>query len=166
MPKSTSRSRLVAGLLLGAVALGACSPAATPAPTATPVASTGTGTGTEALQLAGTSWLLVGYTSPVNGANFTVPMSITPTLVFGDGTANGNAGCNTFSGSWSLEGDVLEFTGPVTSTEVACENPGKTIEAAYLANLALVDRVQMRGENLFMYQADGLTELEFMPAGT
>jgi heat shock protein HslJ len=163
MPRSTTRSRLVAGLLLGAVALGACSPAATPAPTATPVTSTGTGS--EALQLAGTSWLLVGFTSPTDGANYTVPMSITPTLVFGDGTADGNAGCNTFSGSWSLEGDVLEFTGPVTSTEVACENPGKAIEAAYLSNLALVDRVEMRGENLFMYKADALPELEFMPAG-
>jgi len=163
MPKSIARSRLAAGLLLAAVALAACSPAAaTPAPTATSGASAGTGS--EEIQLAGTKWLLVGFTSPTDGANFTVPMSITPTLVLGDGTASGNAGCNTFTGSWSVEGDVIEFTGPVTSTEVPCEDPGKSIEVAYLSNLGLVDRVEMRGENLFMYKADALPELEFMPA--
>ncbi len=162
MPKSIARSRLAASLLLGAMVLAACSPAAaTPAPTSAPDGSAGTGD----IELAGTSWLLVGFTSPTDGAEFTVPMSITPTLVFAESTANGNAGCNTFSGNWTVEGDTIDFTGPVTSTQVACEDPGKSIEAAYLANLALVDRVEMRGENLFMYKADALPELEFMPAG-
>jgi heat shock protein HslJ len=94
-------------------------------------------------------------------------MAITPTLMFGDGTANGNAGCNTFTGTWTLEGDVIAFGGPVESTGNPCEDPGGTIEKAYLTNLGLVNRVQMNGENLVLHQAqgEGFAALEYVPAG-
>jgi heat shock protein HslJ len=148
--------------LVLAMLVAACTPsAATPAPTATPVASTDTGTGE--IQLDGTSWLLIGYTSP-GGSHFTVPMSITPTLVFGDGTVTGNAGCNTFGGTWTLEGEDFDVTGPLESTGNPCEDPGATIEKAYLANLDLMNRVELRGENLFMSKTDALPDLEFIPA--
>jgi len=38
------------------------------------------------------------------------------------------------------------------------------VEKAYLAALAVVDTVTMKGANLVMTQADGVAGLEFVPA--
>lgn len=173
----SARAVALLAVALG-VALGACSPAAATLPpasaAATPAASASApaagasadapGASAAALQLAGTSWLLVGYVSPT-GTHFTVPMAVTPTLVFGPTTVDGNAGCNTFNGTWTLDGEVLALA-KVGWTEIACPEPGATVEKAYLANLALVDRASRNGDNLVLRQADGFAALEFVPAGS
>ncbi len=171
MSLSVVRASRRAGLLLSVLVVAACgsaaptlAPTTTPALPVTPAPSATFAPGTGDVALAGTSWLLVGYTSP-DGKHFTVPMAITPTLVFGPELAQGNAGCNVFGSPWTLEGDVLDFPGPLDSTAMACEEPGSTVEKAYLANLALVDRVALDGENLVMTQSDGMAALEFVPAG-
>jgi heat shock protein HslJ len=169
LPPFPASSRRLGGLLLVALVLAACSPAAatpaaaTPAPASAPTPDATTASGD--LELAGTSWLLVGYVSP-DGTSSTEPLAITPTLVFSDGTADGNAGCNTFSGTWTLDGSRIEFGEAISATKVACPDPGGQVETAYLANLALVDTAAIIGENLVLSQSDGPAALEFVPAGT
>jgi len=151
--------RPAATALVLALAVAACGSAATPAPTGGPsVAPTSAGP----MSLNGTSWLLIDYTSP-SGTNFTVPMAITPTLVFEADRATGNAGCNTFSASYTVTGNALKF-GPATATQMACQEPIASVEKAYVATLAVVDTVTMKGPNLVMTQANGLAGLEFVPA--
>ncbi len=61
-----------------------------------------------------------------------------PTLRLESATtrASGFAGCNRFSGPYTLSGDSLSF-GPLISTKMACAQ-GNDVEVAYLAALAEV----------------------------
>ena len=52
------------------------------------------------------------------------------TVKFESGRLSGFAGCNNFSGGYSLEGDQLKI-GPVASTQMACPEPGSSIETAF-----------------------------------
>ena len=138
--------------------VAACSGgAATPAPSASAAASASAG----ALELDGTSWLLTDYISP-DGAVFTVPAAVTPLLAFEGGNLTGNAGCNTFSSTYTVTGDVIEI-GPIMSTKMACEEPMSTVEAAYLAALESVDKVAILDDGkLQLWDDGGKTTLAFL----
>ena len=131
--------------------------AATPAPSASAAASASAG----ALELDGTSWLLTDYVSP-DGAVFTVPAAVTPLLAFEGGNLTGNAGCNTFSSTYTVTGDVIEI-GPVMSTKMACEEPMASVEAAYLAALESIDKVAILDDGkLQLWDDGGKTTLAFL----
>ena len=138
--------------------VAACSGgAATPAPSASAAASASAG----ALELDGTSWLLTDYISP-DGAVFTVPAAVTPLLAFDGGNLTGNAGCNTFSSTYTVTGDAIEI-GPITSTKMACEEPMSTVENAYLAALESVDKVAILDDGkLQLWDDGGKTTLAFL----
>ena len=72
-------------------------------------------TGREATtDLPGTSWVLVELdgAEPVGDA--------APSIAFAeDGTVSGSTGCNTFTGSVTIDGTSLEF-GPLATTRMAC----------------------------------------------
>ena len=138
--------------------VAACSGgAATPAPSASAAASASAG----ALELDGTSWLLTDYVSP-DGAVFTVPAAVTPLLAFEGGNLTGNAGCNTFSSTYTVTGDVIEI-GPIMSTKMACEEPMSSVEAAYLAALESVDKVAILDDGkLQLWDDGGKTTLAFL----
>jgi heat shock protein HslJ len=61
---------------------------------------------------------------------------VTLTLQSADNRAFGNAGCNRYSGPYTLAGDQLTF-GPAISTKMAC-NEGMDVENAFLAMLPSV----------------------------
>jgi heat shock protein HslJ len=80
--------------------------------------------------LAGTAWTLAEIGGTADFAN------LVPTLEFGpDGTVSGFAGCNTFSGAYTLTGIALTF-GPLATTRIGCERPASAVEASYLTALA------------------------------
>jgi heat shock protein HslJ len=80
--------------------------------------------------LGGTSWDLVEMGPTADFAR------IVPTIEFGaDGTVSGFAGCNTFSGSYTTDGDRLVL-GPLATTEMGCERPASAVEAEYLQALS------------------------------
>lgn len=90
----------VAGLLLAtALLLTACAGAV---PSADP--------------LNGSAWVLFAYrkTSPIPGT--------TITAAFEDGEIRGSGGCNSYFGSYSIEGSTLTIDG-LGWTEMACLNP-------------------------------------------
>ena len=100
-----------------------------------------------------TTWRLVSYgsaTDPTPAAP-----DIETTLTFGaDGQVSGNMGCNSFSGTFELKGDKIEF-GPITSTMMACEGPGMEQEAAAFNVLRETVTASFDGSNLTLTGPDG-----------
>jgi len=69
------------------------------------------------------------------------------TLRFESGRLAGFAGCNNFSGGYTLDGDQLKV-GPVASTQMACPEPGSSIETAFHKALSGTLRYAMDGDHL------------------
>ena len=65
-------------------------------------------------------------------AGESVPDGVTTTLFLSGGEVVGNAGCNSYFGSYELDGDSLTFPNPFGSTLKFCEDPLMAVEAAYL----------------------------------
>jgi putative lipoprotein len=121
---------LLIGLSLTGLLLAACGPAATvvnppptqmaPVSTNPPSQSTPPPVGTDAL--AGSKWQLTS----INGATL-VNASAQPkpvTLEFGSkGEVNGNGGCNSYGGTYTVQNDSLTFS-PIISTKMACVDEG------------------------------------------
>lgn len=118
-------------ITLVAIAIAACTAAASPSTGgagagASPTAAAAGSAPLTNPDLVGTEWLLGDLPGQVLA-------DVRPTISFsGDGTVEGNAGCNTFSGSYTVDGSNLTF-GPLISTRMACEGAKGTLETAYLA---------------------------------
>jgi heat shock protein HslJ len=83
--------------------------------------------------LAGITWSL---TSIIAGdAVESVPEGIVATLLFGDGTVDVNAGCNSGGGPYTVEGDQIRFN-EITMTAMACGGAADHVEAAVTDLLA------------------------------
>jgi heat shock protein HslJ len=84
-------------------------------------------------ELAGTDWTLVDMGGTGDFAK------LVPTVHFGlDGMISGFAGCNKFSGPYTVTGSDLTL-GSLATTKMACERPASAVEAEVLAALAGVD---------------------------
>lgn len=68
-------------------------------------------------------------------ADETVPMEVEVTLFLSGGEVVGNAGCNSYFGSYELDGEMLTFPAPFGVTQKFCEDPAMAVEGAYLALL-------------------------------
>jgi len=112
----------------------------------------------QAVDLEGTSWLLVGY-----GGSVPIGMTM-PTLAFQDGQVSGNASCNSFGGSFEVKGDRLSF-GPMFMTEMFCMDPEGVMdqESLYLQMLGGVERFEINDGRLTLFTSSGET-LNFVPA--
>lgn len=79
-------------------------------------------------------WAITGY----NNGNMDVVSAVegtTPMLTFGaDGIVSGNAGCNQFSGGFSVDGNTIA-AGPLMGTMMACEDPIMVQEIAIMTAL-------------------------------
>jgi heat shock protein HslJ len=102
--------------------------------------------------LAGTLWALQQLA--VDATLTDVPSDVAATLFLQDGQASGDAGCNTFSGDYSIDGDALTF-GPMMSTMMICEGEKASTEAAYLAGFPLVASYSLDGEALSLLDGGG-----------
>ena len=76
-------------------------------------------------------------------------------MTFGEGTrVTGNASCNNFSGSYTVEGSKLTFGGTI-ATRKACENAVLKQETAFLAVLGAVERFEVgRDKSLVLRTGD------------
>jgi len=96
--------------------------------------------------LIGWLWLvgcsLPGSTNPLVGSTWqlqridgvAVPAGVTVTVVFDDGQIGGNGGCNSYGGSYQLQGSNLSFA-DVFMTQMYCEGAGSATEQQYMAAL-------------------------------
>ena len=140
-------------ILVAAVAFSiiGCSQPAASGGAATPGAATSGGPPTE---LPGTSWVLQG----ISGAELGTGV---PTINFGtDGTVSGSAGCNTYNGTYTLDGSSIKF-GPLASTKMACPVADMAVETAFLAGLAGATSWSIQA--LFL-TLEGAATMTFTPA--
>jgi len=108
--------------------------------------------GTSGPTLEGTPWALQQLA--VDATLTEVPSDVAATLFLQDGQASGDAGCNTFSGDYTIDGDALTF-GPMMSTMMICEGEKASTEAAYLAGFPLVASYSLDGDALSLLDGSG-----------
>jgi heat shock protein HslJ len=104
--------------------------------------------------LAGSDWNLVtlGGTPPLEGT--------TLTLTFGTDQIGGNAGCNSFGGKYTVEGDKITIS-ELLSTLMACTETGvMEQENAYLNAIGAAQSFSLKGSELRILSAEGV-ELVF-----
>lgn len=82
------------------------------------------------------------------------------TLVFEADRVDGVAACNSYGGSFELDGDRLSL-GDLVQTEMACEPPVMAAESAYLQALQRVQTIRHAGDRLVL--SGPSVELEFDP---
>lgn len=87
--------------------------------------------------LEGTSWKLSTFNKnrPTAGHE--------PTIRFEEGQVSGNAGCNSYGGSYQVEGEQISF-GAIFMTEMWCEGDGlMDTESTYLSLLGQAESFQV-----------------------
>lgn len=105
--------------------------------------------------LSGTSWNLAEIGGTADFAR------IVPTIEFAaDGIVSGFAACNTFSGTYTIDGDAIAL-GPLATTKMACERPASAVEAEYLTALSGVTRWSIEPDGRLLL--DGAVPLRYTP---
>lgn len=114
----------------------------------------------EGLRLDGTAWEI----ARLDGAGPIAETSIT--LVFEEDGIRGNAGCNSYFGSYVLGNDGSIQISDVGSTEMACLDPAGLMdqESRYLGFLNIVAKAVLQGDQLILQSASGQDILVFDPA--
>jgi heat shock protein HslJ len=100
-------------------------------------------------------WLLHSY-GPQDSQTPAVPDSkVTLKFDFDENIAGGNAGCNMYSGSFTLKGDKLSF-GQLMSTLMACF-PDELMqqETTFTGLLGQVTHYELTEDTLILYTSDG-----------
>ena len=111
------------------------------------------------LGLEGPAWQLVSF---VDGAGNLAQAEAEATIKFEDGRVGGNASCNRFFASYTLEGDQLAIS-PAGSPMMACPEPAMSQEQAFLANLGQVASYAISGAQLTLFDTAGEAVLVFEP---
>jgi len=103
--------------------------------------------------LAGTQWLLTGLEQ--NGVEQPLVQGTKLTLQFGDGTVGGSAGCNSFGGTYVVNGQNLTIS-DLRQTLMACDPP--TImqqETRYTTALLQAQSFALQGTTLTITNPGG-----------
>ena len=111
--------------------------------------------------LTGTTWSANGINTGT-GAVSSLVADTTVTAVFAeDGTISGNAGCNTYNGTYEASGKDLTI-GPLATTRMACEPDVSEQEANYLAALGRVTTYTIRGDQLELRDDEGALQAGYV----
>jgi heat shock protein HslJ len=111
--------------------------------------------------LPDTQWQVTGVNtgSAIESTTLTEQLS----LAFGaSDQVSGNGGCNSFSGTYTVDGDQLTF-GPLASTEMACADDVMALEQSYFAALEKVTSFRRTGTTLDLLDASGATQVTLIP---
>jgi heat shock protein HslJ len=107
-------------------------------------------------------WNVTGYNngqqavvSPAAGTTITVTFTA-------GGEVGGNAGCNSFSGTYKLDGTSLTV-GPLATTMMACEQAAMDQETAFLTALQTPTNVETSGATVTLRAASGETQVVLAP---
>jgi heat shock protein HslJ len=115
------------------------------------------------LSLIGSSWLVHSYNNG-RGAVITPLPDTRVTAEFGDdATISGSSGCNTYSGTYSVDGTSLSI-GPLATTRLACDEPVMEQEQAYLEALQAATQFELTTERLTLRNDEDATQVDYLPA--
>ena len=70
-----------------------------------------------------TDWVLQSYGEFGNLKDVLTDTEITAEFVSSEGTVEGSAGCNSYSGSYEVKDSQLSIPGPIAATEMYCMEP-------------------------------------------
>lgn len=113
------------------------------------------------LLFEGTAWSLDRYRA-ADGTMAAALPATTVTALFEGGNLTGSAGCNSYFGSYTLQGGNGIAIGPLGSTLMFCGEPGvMEQETAYLALLQSAVKYGISGAQLTLYDAAGMPVLEY-----
>ena len=107
----------------------------------------------------GADWTLLAYT--VDGTTTPIPFGVEVTMYLEDGEASGNSGCNTFVGTYELDGSDISFAGEIGSTLALCLDPARSVEDAFIPLLASVESWNLEETMLDLSDASGEVVLTF-----
>ncbi|MFC1874276.1 DUF4382 domain-containing protein [Chloroflexota bacterium] len=102
------------------------------------------------LTLEDTKWILQSYGETGNLTDVLSGTEVTAEFVSSEGTVKGSAGCNSYFGSYEVEGSQLSIPGPIGATEMYCAEPEGVMdqEQEYLAALQLAESYEIDGDEL------------------
>ena len=103
-------------------------------------------------QLRDRLWVVTAvgeFTAPIGAGG----EGLTLTLGLEDSRASGFAGCNRFTGNYSLDGGKLTF-GPLAATRMHCTE-AMDLEAAYLEALGTIIRFELSDAGLVLISPEG-----------
>lgn len=107
--------------------------------------------------LSGTEWELMAYrkTSPIEGTTITAS--------FEDGEIRGSGGCNSYFGSYAIDGNSLSIEG-LAWTEMACLNPDGVMqqEQEIMGYLSASEQFELQDGRLII-EVGGHETLTFEP---
>ena len=106
-------------------------------------------------ELAGTQWVLDVSALGVSDAD-----SVSSWIAFARDRVNGNDGCNTFSGSYQVDGSKLTF-GPLAGTKMACSGALGEVSRKVTAALGRVRAYEQSTDTLRLEDAGGETLLSY-----
>lgn len=72
-----------------------------------------------------------------------------------DGKVSGSAGCNRYSGTYTVSGNNITFSSPMASTMMMCEQAVMDQESAFLNALGMAKTFAIDGEQLTLTGGDG-----------
>src|SRR4051812_18298894 len=98
-------------------------------------------------------WVVDSYGVPPSTVKAVLPDTALD-IAFGIGSVGGHAGCNSFSGTYGTNGNVVRVS-QLATTRLACDQPVMDQEAAFLAALQGVARIDSRGSQLNLEDRDG-----------
>lgn len=109
-------------------------------------------------ELAGTSWKVLG----VNTGTAVVTSALTEklTLEFGtDGTVSGNAGCGTFHGTYTQQGEAVEISGVAAAGAEGCTADVEAMQTRYLEALQAATTSTRSGSTLELRDGSGAMQV-------
>jgi len=105
------------------------------------------------VSLEGRMWRVTGYNNGRQAVGSPLVNSQL-TITFENGTASGNAGCNTFRAAYTADTGNLTF-GPAATTRRMCADDLMTQEREFLAAIESSSRWVTEGDVLHLHRADG-----------
>ena len=101
-------------------------------------------------EITGKIWVLdsLNGSPPEQGTGITAEFTT-------DGKVSGLAGCNRYSGQYTVSGSSIQFTAPMASTRMACPEPVMAQENAYFQALAAAKTYAVKGDQLTLSDAGG-----------
>ncbi len=94
------------------------------------------------------TWVLESYGEPESLKTALAGVEVTLFFNSIEKKFTGNAGCNTYSGSYELDGNKLSFPGGVAWTQLKCSEEVGNQEAEYIPMFSGVKSYQVEGNNL------------------
>ncbi len=98
-------------------------------------------------------WVVDSYGVPPSTVTAVLP-DTSLDITFGIVSVGGSSGCNTFSGTYGTNGNIVRIS-QLATTRLACDQPVMDQETAFLAALGGVARIDSLGNQLNLEDRDG-----------